>query len=104
MTKITRHCIIIIIIGVLMLGEASSEQAGEIAVKDGQTIAFLGDSITANGWIKLSGYVNLAIAGLKANGITVTVIPAGKGGNRSDQMHERLKRDVLDRAALHSHW
>lgn len=97
MNKINSRCISIIIIGLLLFGVASCGQAGEIVVQDGQTIAFLGDSITESGWINPTGYVNLAVAGLKATGIRVTVIPAGISGEKSDQMLKRLRRDVLDR-------
>ena len=97
MTEITRRCIVILAIILLLLVGAPGGQAGEIAVMHGQTIAFLVDSITVSGWINPTGYVNLIVAGLEANGIKVNVIPAGISGNRSDQMAERLKRDVLDK-------
>ncbi len=69
----------------------------EIAVKSGEKIAFLGDSITAGGWGNPAGYVNLVIAGLAANGVTATPIPAGISGHKSNQMLERLDRDVLSK-------
>ena len=68
----------------------------DIAVKDGQKVAFMGDSITAGGWGSPAGYVRLVIAGLEANGIKATPVPAGIGGHKSNQMLERLKRDALD--------
>jgi len=91
------RCLGIFAICLLVLCGMSGLQASEIAVKDGQTIAFLGDSITEDGWNNPNGYVKLTVAGLKANGIRVASIPAGIGGNKSDQMLERLKRDVLDK-------
>jgi len=81
----------------LVLFGMSGVQASGIAVKDGQTIAFLGDSITDDGWNNPTGYVKLTVAGLKANGIRVASIHAGIRGDTSDQMLERLKRDVLDK-------
>ena len=72
----------------------------EIVVQDGQTIAFLGDSITALGYKNPTGFVNLVVSGLQANGIKVTAIPAGIGGHRSDQMLKRLS-GVLDK---HPDW
>jgi lysophospholipase L1-like esterase len=69
----------------------------EIAVKSGDRIAFLGDSITAGGWGNPAGYVRLVIAGLEANGIQVTAIPAGISGHKSDQMLARLDKDVLSK-------
>lgn len=70
---------------------------GEVLVRDAQKVAFLGDSITAGGWGNPGGYVRLVVAGLAANGVKVTPIPAGISGHKSDQMLERLKRDVLDK-------
>ncbi len=69
----------------------------EIAVKDGQKVAFLGDSITQAGWDHPAGYVRLIVAGLAANGVTITPVPAGISGHKSNQMLERLRRDVLDK-------
>jgi len=71
--------------------------SADIAVQDGQTVAFLGDSITAGGWGKPGGYVRLVIAGLEASGRKVTPVPAGISGHKSNQMLERLQRDVLDK-------
>lgn len=61
----TNQCRISILIAMLALcwGVAGLAVA-EIAVKDGQRIAFLGDSITAKGFLNPNGYVNLTIAGL----------------------------------------
>jgi lysophospholipase L1-like esterase len=69
----------------------------EIAVKSGEKVAFLGDSITQGGWSNPKGYVKLAEAGLKANGVEVEIIPAGISGHKSNQMLERLDRDVLSK-------
>ncbi|HUR44260.1 MAG TPA: SGNH/GDSL hydrolase family protein [Candidatus Saccharimonadales bacterium] len=80
---------------ILVLG--SLNLSAEVLVKDGQKVSFLGDSITAQGWSNPLGYVRLVVAGLKANGINVTPLPAGIGGHKSNQMLERLKRDVLDK-------
>ena len=69
----------------------------QIAVKSGDKIAFLGDSITAGGWSNPAGYVRLVIAGLEANGLHATPVPAGISGHKSDQMLARLERDVLSK-------
>jgi lysophospholipase L1-like esterase len=69
----------------------------EIAVKTGEKVAFLGDSITQGGWNDPKGYVRLTVAGLKANGVEIEVIPAGISGHKSNQMLERLERDVLSK-------
>lgn len=71
--------------------------AGEILVKTGESIAFLGDSITAQGAASSGGYVRLVASGLAAQGIEVTVIPAGISGHKSNQMLARLEKDVLSK-------
>lgn len=68
-----------------------------VAVKNNESIAFMGDSITANGANMPGGYVRLVISGLKANGITATPFPVGIGGQHSTEMLERLERDVLSK-------
>jgi len=72
-------------------------RAAELPVKDGQKIAFMGDSITEAGSQDPAGYVNLVIRGLEANGIKATAIPAGMSGHRATQMFRRLDRDVLSK-------
>lgn len=69
----------------------------EIAVKSGEKIAFLGDSITQGGWSNPAGYVKLVIAGLEANGVKAEPVPAGISGHKSDQMLARLDKDVLSK-------
>jgi lysophospholipase L1-like esterase len=66
------------------------------SIKSGETIVFLGDSITAGG-IKPDGYVTLVMLGLKANGIEAKAIGAGIGGHKSNQMLERLQNDVISK-------
>lgn len=66
-----------------------------ILVKSGEKIAFMGDSITEGGWGNPKGYVKLVMAGLKANGVEAEAVPAGISGHKSNQMLERLDRDVL---------
>ena len=71
--------------------------AGDILVKTGESIAFLGDSITQQGAGSPGGYVRLVASGLAAQGIDVTVIPAGISGHKSNQMLARLEEDVLSK-------
>ena len=68
---------------------------GEILVKDGEGIAFLGDTVTAFGWGNPAGYVKLVVAGMAANGIHVEPTPAGIGGQKSNNLLGRLDRDIL---------
>ena len=69
--------------------------SAEIAVKSGEKIAFLGDSITQGGWDNPAGYVRLVIAGLVANGVQAEPVPAGVSGHKSNDMLARLERDVI---------
>jgi lysophospholipase L1-like esterase len=81
--------------GVLALNTASAEKR-KLAVKDGDKIAFMGDSITAAGARKY-GYVTLVMDALKNEGLNLTHIPAGKSGNRSPDMLARLDKSVIDK-------
>lgn len=76
---------------------AASASAQAPAVKSGDSIAFMGDSITQGGWENPVGYVRLVMSGLESNGIKATAIPAGISGHKSNNMLERLRRDVLDK-------
>ncbi len=72
--------------------------AGAAELKNGESIAFLGDSITQYGWNLPSGYVRMIDAALWANDLRgVKLYPAGVSGHKSDQMLARLERDVLKR-------
>ncbi len=73
-----------------------AEEGSKIAVQDGDKIAFLRDSITAGG-AKPGGYVTLVIEALQAEALNVTPIPAGKSGNRSNDMLARLDDSVISK-------
>ncbi|MFT5905774.1 MAG: lysophospholipase L1-like esterase [Cryomorphaceae bacterium] len=79
-----------------MFGGSSLVQAADIAVKSGEKIAFMGDSITAAG-AKPNGYVRLVISGLEAVGVKTTAIPAGISGHKSNQMLARLDKNVISK-------
>jgi len=72
-------------------------QEVQAQVKTGDRIAFLGDSITEGGASHPGGYVQLVISGLAANDVEAEWIPAGISGHKSDQMLERLDRDVISK-------
>ena len=61
------------------------------------SIVLFGDSITQQGAASPSGYVNLVKSGLAANGVEIKLIGAGISGHKSNQMRERLERDVLSK-------
>ena len=77
-----------------MTGNAAERAPGTISVKNGQKIAFLGDSITAAGR-RPGGYCQLVLSALKDQGIEATPVFAGIGGHKSNQMLARLEKDVL---------
>jgi lysophospholipase L1-like esterase len=81
---------------VIGLTGAAELRGEEVAVKSGQKIAFMGDSITAGG-ARPNGYVRLVISGLDAIGVKASAIPAGISGHKSNQMLARLERDVLSK-------
>ena len=80
---------------VLLLACSSAVQA-EIAVKSGEKIAFMGDSITQAG-ARPGGYCRLVIETLKKNGVKTSGIYAGISGHKSNQMLARLEKDVLSK-------
>lgn len=67
----------------------------EICIKNGEAIAFMGDSITQHGNTSSSGYVNLVMKGLEIAGVKAKKIPAGVSGNKSNNMLDRLDRAVI---------
>jgi len=85
-----------IFLSILLFAAAPILQAEPI-LKSGQTLAFLGDSITQYGASNAAGYVNLVVSGLKLNGITVDAVPAGISGNTSDDMRARVGADILSK-------
>lgn len=80
----------------VMIFPPASAMAG-ILFNNGDKVAFLGDSITQQGWQNVHGYVKLVVMGLKVNGVTIEPVPAGIGGNKCTDMLARLKRDVIDK-------
>jgi lysophospholipase L1-like esterase len=69
----------------------------DIPIKTGDKVAFLGDSITQAGQSSPGGYVQLVGSGLAANRVKIEIIGAGISGHKSNQMLERLDRDVLSK-------
>ncbi len=76
---------------------AWAEGPGKALVESGSKVAFLGDSITDQGWKHPAGYVKLIVRGLETARARVTPIPAGVGGNIAREMRDRLQKDVLDK-------
>ena len=79
---------------ILPSGKIAAAEKGKIAVKNGEKIAFMGDSITQAGKRK-GGYCQLVLSALKDQGIEVVPVFAGISGHKSNQMLARLEKDVL---------
>jgi len=73
----------------------SNTKPNTIAIKDGQTLAFLGDSITFFGSGAPAGFVNLVISGLNTSGLKITPIPAGIKRHTSGKLAGRIGDDVI---------
>lgn len=80
---------------VVLAGTASAD----LKIKDGETLAFLGDSITQQGQDLRNpdGYVNLILRGLANEGVNVKAVRAGISGHKSNDMLARLNKDVLSK-------
>ena len=68
-----------------------------LLVKSGDTLAFLGDSITQQGQESPDGYVSLVLRSLAVEGVYVKPVKAGVSGHKSNDMLARLDRDVLSK-------
>jgi len=85
-----------LMVAVLALAGAWTD-CGAVELKENARVAFLGDSITQNGWNNADGYVRLVELAFKTLDVKATVIPAGVSGNKSPDMLKRLDRDVLSK-------
>lgn len=70
--------------------------AVDMALEGGETIAFMGDSITQAGNRK-NGYIQLVMEALNHEGLNVGHIPDGKSGNKSINMLNRLDQAVISK-------
>ncbi len=93
MMKIFKSCLVL----TLALAGTANCLAGELILKSGDKLAFLGDSITQQGGGSPGGYARLVISGLEANGIKVEPVFAGIGGHKSNDMLARVDKDVLSK-------
>ena len=70
---------------------------GTKVIKNGDTLVFMGDSITKFGNDHAYGYLHLVANGLAANGINVTWYGAGISGDTAAQMRSRFQSAVLSK-------
>lgn len=95
-TGISTALIILLAFSASPFTASAKDAASSLAVKNGDKIAFLGDSITAGG-VQKNGYVTLVMEALKSEGLDVSSVPAGKSGDRSNDMLARLDADVISK-------
>lgn len=74
---------------------AAALTGSELKIKNGESLAFLGDSITQQGWTNPYGYLHLVGTALKSKGVEIKIIPAGISGHKSTDMNARMERDVV---------
>ncbi len=77
---------------------AASAFAGpeNVIVKDGQTFAFMGDSITQGGGQAPNGYCHLVMDGLKRAGVkNLKSVMAGLSGDNAPKMNARVDKAVF---------
>ena len=91
--KIFKTCLVL----ALVVSGTANCLAGELLLKSGDKLAFLGDSITAQGGGSPGGYARLVISGLEANGIKVEPVFAGISSHQSNDMLARVDKDVLSK-------
>ncbi len=85
-----------ILLAFILLPATWAAEDDTLVVKAGDKIAFLGDSITADG-VRKNGYVTFVIDALNKEGLNVTAVPAGISGQRSKDMLARLEKDVISK-------
>jgi lysophospholipase L1-like esterase len=86
-------------LAVALLAVATAQAAdAPVALKKGDKIVFLGDSITQGGGGK-TGYITLVKAALdeKNQDLAVETINAGISGNKVPDLQKRVERDVIKR-------
>jgi lysophospholipase L1-like esterase len=87
---------VLVLCSFFALNTASAEER-TLVVKNGDKIAFMGDSITAAGARK-NGYIVRVMDALNKAGLNVTHVAAGKSGNKSNDMLARLDNDVIGKS------
>lgn len=79
----------------LMLASGCFAAETGFKLKDGETIVFLGDSITQAGTTK-EGYITLFKLACDVTGHNIKFINSGISGHKSSDMLARLQKDVID--------
>jgi len=93
--KKTSRLVVLVVAGIVSLISSSSIHAQQL-IKKGETIAFLGNSITQFS-SPPNGYTALVANALESKGIRIKTINAGVSGNVSTQMLDREDADVISK-------
>jgi lysophospholipase L1-like esterase len=93
---LTRRLLLAALVACCALASGRAEE--KIPLKKGETIVFLGDSITQGG-VGPKGYVTVIKNTLaeKHKDLGIKVVGAGISGNKVPDLQRRLTKDVLDR-------
>lgn len=86
-----RMCFVTVACLLAWLGSCTAE----ILIKDGATVAFVGDSITAQGNSLAEGFVHIVTNTLAVNGVKVSALVAAHGGYTSADVRKQLLPGVL---------
>ena len=90
--------LLLITVTPIIAADTGAAAAGAAALKKGDRIVFLGDSITAAA-VRPAGYITLIKGALDANAgdLGVETIGAGISGNKVPNLQQRLEKDVLSK-------
>jgi lysophospholipase L1-like esterase len=93
-----RTAVVALALATLLGGTVLAADVAAPALKKGDRIVFLGDSITAGGGIG-TGYITLIKNALEANAkdLGIKTVNAGISGNRVPDLQKRLEKDVLSK-------
>jgi lysophospholipase L1-like esterase len=73
------------------------QAAPQPLIHSGESIVFMGDSITMYSGKEKSGFVQLVASGLKTNGVEIKAVPRGRWHENAGHMLARLEKDVLSK-------
>jgi len=95
---LTRTAVAVVTLLAVVGGTVLAIDTPAPALKKGDRIVFLGDSITAGGG-GATGYITLIKNALEANAkdLGVETVGAGISGNKVPDLQKRLEKDVLDK-------
>jgi len=90
--------LVLVTVTPIMAADTGAAAAGAAALKKGDRIVFLGDSITAGGG-GATGYITFIKNALEANAkdFGVKTLNAGISGNKVPDLQRRLEKDVLSK-------